>query len=127
MRIKTFVSRGEVFMHEDGTFEVAPFQVFRSSSGGVCIRIGRNCYFFSKDGSYDGPECKPPPTVDIDGLRAALQACTKNRGRRPAEPYFQQGSPGFMAEVKSWPSDDAEPEQEELHGYDFVSKPGEKN
>ena len=124
MRIKSVVSSGEIFMHEDGSVELAPFQVFRMEDGGVCIRIGRTCYFFFKDGTYDGPECKPPKNCDHQAIADTLQESLKNRGRRPAEPYFEQGSPGFLSEIKSWPDEREEPPDEDtppLHVYSAAS------
>ena len=121
MKVKSTLSSGEIFMHEDGTFEVAPFQVFRSASGGTCIRIGRNCFYFRKDGTYDGPECKPTSATDVEELQAALRQCKSNRGQRPDEPYFQPNSDGFMAEVKAWPSEGQVPEQpDDLHVYGYA-------
>ena len=50
------MSKGVVFVHEDGaTFEMVPLQVFICGSQTV-IRIGRNALFFDKDGKFDGSE-----------------------------------------------------------------------
>ncbi len=51
MKVLPTMSRGIVLLHEDGkTFEMAPFQVFRSASGSTIIRIGRTALFFDADG-----------------------------------------------------------------------------
>lgn len=107
MKILPTMSKGVVFVHEDGkTFEMAPLQVF-ISSGQTVIRIGRNTLFFDKDGRFDGTESKvdglSPDSEEAKAIREAFEAQGEYKGLPPDEPYFKPGSPGHAAEVRSWP------------------------
>ena len=107
MKILPSMSKGVVFVHEDGkTFEMAPLQVFISAGGQTAIRIGRNVLFFEKDGRFDGTESS------VDGLAhdspegelllEAFEVQGKNKGLAPDDPYFQPGTPGHAAETRAW-------------------------
>jgi hypothetical protein len=109
MNIQPCVSAGIVFMHEDGKFEMTPFQIFPLKTGGSCIRIGRNAIYFNEDGSFDGTECAPPRSAvetneKLDALGEGFQRSGENRGLAPATTYFGEGSPGYEAEVAGWPT-----------------------
>lgn len=107
MKIMPMVSSGVVLMHEDGSFEMAPLQVFRSATGQTVIRLGNNALFFKEDGSFDGNECKIPgggvPVEQAAALQGAFHEQGKNTGKAPAEAYFQEGSRGWDREVAGWP------------------------
>ena len=106
MKILPCMSKGIVLMHEDGTFELAPFQVFLSAGGQTVIRIGRTALYFDKDGRFDGEECHgrsaPELAQSNELLVDALEASKRNQGLAPEEPYFQPGSPAFERETAAW-------------------------
>lgn len=107
MKILPMVNSGIVLMHEDGTFEMAPLQVFRASNGKTVIRIGNNTLWFSENGTFDGSECKMPgqglPIEKAAALQAAFEVQGSNAGQAPAEAYFEEGSAGFQREAAGWP------------------------
>jgi len=107
MKIMPAVSSGIVLMHEDGTFEMAPFQVFRAANGQTVIRIGNNTLWFGENGQFDGSECKIPggalPIEEAAKLQAAFDVQGENKNKAPAEPYFEEGSKGWEREVAGWP------------------------
>lgn len=110
MKILPMMSKGIVLMHEDGSFEMAPLQVFRfTKNGWTAIRVGRNMLFFHADGVFDGTECYPPRGLEIDSeeaeeLKKAFHTQGKNQGLPPEEPYFQPGSSGYTDETRAWSS-----------------------
>lgn len=111
MKILPAMSKGVVFVHEDGkTFEMAPLQVFIGGSGQTVIRIGRNVLFFDKNGQFDGTESKMVAlTPDSEkeearAIRAAFEAQGEHKGLAPEEPYFQPGTKGHTAETRAWAS-----------------------
>lgn len=109
MKILPTMSKGVVFVHEDGkTFEMAPLQVFIGGSGQTVIRIGRNALFFDKDGRFDGTESHVagfgPDSEEARVIREAFEAQGEYKGLPPEEPYFQEGTPGHAAEVRAWAS-----------------------
>lgn len=94
-------------MHEDGTFEMAPMQIFRLPKTGMTVlRLGRNAFFFDKDGHYDGSECKLPDETSIEDteeIRKAFERAALNHGRVPAEPYFRPERGEAEVEQSGWP------------------------
>ena len=111
MKILPIVHKGIVLMHEDGSFEMAPFQVFRGADGGTVIRIGHNAIFFDKKGAFDGTECRVPASVDAqvgddysDQLAAAFDEQGRNRGKAPTSAYFGVDSRGWHRETAAWAS-----------------------
>lgn len=119
LRIKPFVSAGEVFLHGDGkTFEILPLSVFPSGDSTI-IRIGRSTYWFQQDGTYDGPEFCAVGMEERESLAlsAALGTCKDNRGRAPDTAYFSEGSPGYRRETALWPT------KPELRGAVAVEAP----
>jgi hypothetical protein len=109
VKILPVMSRGVVYVHEDGeTFEMAPLQVFRGDGGQTVVRIGRNCLFFDESGRFDGTESHPagiaPDSEVAQRIRAAFDAQGQNRGLPPDEPYFQPGTRGHAAETRAWPA-----------------------
>ncbi len=126
MKILPTMSKGVVFVHEDGkTFEMAPLQVFIGGGGQTVIRIGRNALFFDKDGRFDGTESSvsglSPDSPEAKAIREAFEAQGEHKGLPPDEPYFRPGSPGHAAEVRAWAS-----ARKEDGGrlYTTVPKPG---
>jgi hypothetical protein len=107
MKILPTISSGIVLMHEDGTFEMAPFQVFRSSDSKTIIRIGNNTLWFNEDGTFSGSECRIPggglPIEEAATLQAAFEIQGSNKGRAPAEPYFEEETVGWKKELAGWP------------------------
>lgn len=108
MKILPTMSKGVVLLHEDGrTFEMAPFQVFLSGGGQTCIRIGRNAFFFERDGSFDGSECKVSginqDSPEAYTIQNAFNEQGRNKGMAPEAPYFAPGSKGHTAETQGWP------------------------
>lgn len=117
MKILPTMSRGVVFLHEDGkTFEMTPLQVFHGGGGQTIIRIGRNALFFDKDGKFDGTESSvdgiSPDSPEAAMLREAFEVQGRLRGLPPEEPYFQPGTPGHAAETRAWGSVRVEPSGE---------------
>lgn len=110
MKILPMMSKGVVFVHEDGkTFEMAPVQVFISGSGRqTVIRIGHNTLYFNQDGTFDGSEArvtgihKRSPEAEL--IREAFELQGKNKGLPPDEPYFVPGTPGYDNETRPWPT-----------------------
>jgi hypothetical protein len=116
MKILPCMAKEIVLLHEDGkTFEMAPFQVFRSASGQTVIRIGRNTLWFGENGKFDGTECSmiDPSEEESQAVTAAHMRTTK--GLPPDEPYFQPGSPGHESETRAWPSGKVERESGKLY------------
>jgi hypothetical protein len=112
-RLLCFVSAGEVFVHEDGSFEIAPLSLWRRKGGGFIFRVGRNTYWFNADGAYDGPEFKlnrdiVPPERQA-ALIDALNSCPDNRNQAPAEAYFAEDAPGYKDETAVWPKEARKP------------------
>lgn len=108
MKILPCLSRGIVLLHEDGkTFEMAPLQVFRGPGGGTVLRIGRNALFFNIDGRFDGSECRiepcDPKSPDAKALMDAFHEQEQNKNCSPDTTYFQPGTPGHVAETRTWP------------------------
>lgn len=105
MKIMPAISSGVVLMHEDGTFEMAPFQVFRSDKGQTIIRLGNNTLWFDENGKFDGNECKVPEagTTDMGALQEAFKAQEGNKNRAPVPAYFQEDTSGWKREVADWP------------------------
>jgi len=106
MKILPTMSRGVVFLHEDGkTFELAPFQVFLSGNTTI-IRIGRNTFFFNADGRFDGTEAQVvgfrPDSPEAQMLHEAFELQGRYKGLPPDEPYFSPGTAGFTAETRAW-------------------------
>ena len=105
MKILPTMSRGVVFLHEDGkTFEMAPLHIFRTRDGDTVIRIGRNILTLDESGNFDGEECH------LDGIDAAeigeqlaeaLKQSVANQGQAPESLYFSEGSAGRAAEERS--------------------------
>ena len=126
MKILPTMSRGVVFVHEDGkTFEMAPLQVFISAGGQTAVRIGRNVLFFDKNGKFDGTESSLAG-IDADSdeaaaVRDAFERQGEYKGLPPEDPYFQPGSPGHAAETRAWAS-----AEREDGGKMYVSVPGGK-
>lgn len=105
VRIRPFVSAGEIFVHGDGkTWETLPLSVFPSGDNTI-VRIGRTTYWFREDGAYDGPEAmtKGMEEAEASSLGEALGRCKHNRGRAPGYAYFAEGSRGHDAETSLWP------------------------
>ena len=105
MKIEPMMSRGIVLMHADGKFEMAPMQVFKSSTGQTVIRIGNNALFFDENGSFDGSECVCPANVtkaQMHRVGAAIAQQAENEGLAPSAPYFEPGSNGHAAETAAW-------------------------
>jgi hypothetical protein len=104
VRIKPFVSAGEVFVPGSGRgFEILPLSIFPSSDGTI-LRIGRSTYWFDAAGGYDGPEFKCGDGVDSQAISEALGRCKDNRGRAPLDAYFAPNTRGYDNEVALWPS-----------------------
>lgn len=109
MKILPMVSAGEAFMREDGTVEMVPMQVFRLKDGRFVFRLGRTTFWFDEDGTYDGVEFAAGGLGISAGsetawiIETALNDGKKNRGKPPGCPYFEEGSPGWKAEVAGWP------------------------
>jgi hypothetical protein len=107
VKILPTMSKGIVFVHEDGkSFELAPLQVFIGRNGWTFIRIGRNMLFFDQHGRFDGTESHPGGiTVDSPEAKLIQEAFAvqgQYRGLPPDEPYFQPGTPGYEAETRAW-------------------------
>lgn len=110
--LRPFVTAGEVLVRPDGEgFDIVPLSLFRLADGRTCLRIGRNVLYFQGDGTYDGPEgrTKEMPIEESRTLAAAYGRCAGNRGRRPHEAHFAEGTPGHAAETGIWPA--AEPDK----------------
>jgi hypothetical protein len=129
MKILPAISKGIVLMRDDGTFEMAPFQVFRSAAGMSVIRIGNNVLYFDKNGVFDGSECKCPPGIAVGdqfevALKAAFSEQVGNRGHAPVgNPYFSAHSAGWEREVASWPT--AKGVSHKMTTYTHGEPPGE--
>jgi hypothetical protein len=125
MKILPHMSKAVVLLHEDGkTFEMAPFQVFQAWEGQTIIRIGRNTFFFDKDGKFDGTECAVAG-LEFDSpearmIQQAFDLQGEYKGLAPETPYFEPGSPGYAHETRAWPTAKAEAPG---HGYIAVPKP----
>jgi hypothetical protein len=105
MKILPMMSRGVVLVHEDGTFEMAPMQVWRSGSGQTVIRLGNNAYFFQDSGKYDGSEHRIVEGSDLDkALPVALAESSANKGLAPEVAYYPEGTPGHARETSAWPA-----------------------
>ncbi len=109
IKLKSFVSSGEVYLHNDGkTWETVPLSLFQTKRGVTIFRVGRNTYWFM-DGQYDGPEANfKIDDVDEDMIEAfqdALAAAALNKGRRPAESYFAEEAAAYEAETAMWPDE----------------------
>lgn len=114
------MSRGIVFVHEDGkTFEMAPLQVFISGGGQTVIRIGRNALFFNQDGTLDGSESHvsglTPDSPEVALIQQAFELQGQNKGLSPDDPYFVSGTPGHAAETRSWGAAKREEDKSELY------------
>ncbi len=123
MKINPMMNAGIVLMHNDGTFELAPLQVFESASGSTVIRIGNNALFFTPDGEFDGFECHVPKDMSLSDsygqrLTEAFIVQGANKGKAPAEPYFEPGSNGWKKEVAAWD----EPADPEKKGFVYLAK-----
>lgn len=105
VRIKPFVSAGDVFLHGDGkTWEIVPLSVFPSGDNTI-VRIGRTTYWFAPDGAYGGPEfcmVDPDPAAHAR-IGEDLGRCKNNRGRAPSYAYFQPDTRGYHNEIALWP------------------------
>jgi hypothetical protein len=124
VRLQPFVSSGEPFVTEEGKIQPVPISLWRTSTGGVAFRVGRNVFFFTSDGRYDGPEAKCNESVDVNALVAAMERGRKNRGRAPTESYHDEGTPGFMAETAIWPRLGEIPPNDEPPGGSTIYKTG---
>lgn len=107
MKILPMMSRGVVFVHEDGkTFEMAPFQIFIGGSGQTVLRIGSNAFFFDKNGKFDGTESHvaghAPDSPAASLFKQAFDLQGQNQGLAPDKPYFTPGTPGHEAETRGW-------------------------
>ena len=116
MRILPTMSKGVVFVHEDGkTFEMAPLQVFISGKQTV-IRIGRNTLYFDQDGAFDGSESHTSglamDSPEAARIREAFDLQGQNKGLAPDEPYHTPGTTGYANETRAW----ATAKQEEDNG-----------
>jgi len=109
VRLKPFVSSGEVVMRDDGSVDVCPIQVIKLSGGvGTVIRIGRSTLWFQHDGTFDGVEMKLTEGSSkefTDMLAQRLDECRHNRGKKPGEAYFDAGSKAGKAEAEGWPKE----------------------
>jgi hypothetical protein len=109
-RLRCFVSAGEMFVHEDGTFEIAPLSLWRRKGGGFIFRVGRSTYWFDQNGEYDGPEFKLDRDVMTPerqaGFMDALKSCPDNRNHAPADAYFHVEADGWKDETALWPAED---------------------
>lgn len=107
------MSKGVVVVHEDGTFELAPMQVWRNNKGSTVIRLGRNTFFFNEDGTYDGSEHKagpfPAESPEAKAITEALEVAGKSKGLAPEDPYYQPGTPGWQRETQAWANAKADP------------------
>jgi hypothetical protein len=111
MKILPCMAKAIVLLHEDGkTFEMAPFQVWRSSSsGGTVIRIGRNTLFFNEKGEFDGTESAVLATqAEADAFVEAFAVQGKNKGLAPETAYFPPGTAGYADETRAWPAETSE-------------------
>ena len=121
MKILPCMSRGVVLVHEDDSFEMAPFQVFRTKDATV-FRIGRNAFFFDDDGRYDGSEHQLDGVYGMDdpklaAVNEALNLSGENKGLPPDKAYYPQGTPGYDRETAAWVN--ARPD---LSGQNYVVK-----
>lgn len=118
MKILPFCRSAEPFVHEDGTVELAPFQVFRSPNGGTVMRLGRNTYWFDEQGRYTGCECgiadlvlATPRVVEVEAIQRAYEVSHTDATRRvPPAPYFLPGTDRdefVRAERAGWPKEPA--------------------
>jgi len=105
MKLKPTINKGIVLMHEDGSFEMAPFQIF-STQYHTIIRIGNNALFFDAEGNFDGSEGKVPKGCmnnhSEEEILKAYQHQVDNDGKAPEEPYFASQSNAWECEVKAW-------------------------
>ena len=104
IHLQPFLSRGEAFFGPDGKVYLVPIQLFQKRDGGIILRIGENTLWFNPDGSYDGPEARLRGESAAVEYAAVLEAHTENKNQAPDEPYFQEGSNGWVDETKSWPA-----------------------
>ena len=108
VHIKPFVSAGEILVHGDGrTWEVVPLSVFDAGSMTV-VRVGRTTYWFDgEDGKYDGSEfnLSGADLADLGNFREQMGRVRDNRGRAPAEAYFDPSRDHYRYEVALWPKD----------------------
>ena len=113
MKILPVVSSGEAVLRTDGSVEVVPFQVLRTPGGRTVIRIGRTTFWFTEKGEFDGPEhlMSGLTNEQKQTVLQTLEDTKRNRGRAPAEPYFQPGTQASQAELAGWPKEDPAPKQ----------------
>lgn len=102
MKILPVMAKEIVWLHEDGTFEMAPLQVFRERDGGTAIRIGRNLLLFREDGTLAGTEAKAGDDVDVDAMVQAYERQGEGRGLPPEESYYHPSTPGYETETRAW-------------------------
>ena len=110
MKILPMMNRGIPWLREDGrTFDVVPFQVFRSTVRGeapmTMIRIGRNLIRLNENGTFDGHEMKSSEDItddEIVGIEAALDASKTVDGVAPEEAFFQPDTQGHDSETRDW-------------------------
>jgi hypothetical protein len=110
IRIKPFVSSGDVFVRGDGRdFEIVPISFFPDKDGWSIFRVGRTTYWFNADGEYDGPEfaCLGDRAMVTD-IGEALGLCKHNRGKAPTYSYFAPDTRGYAAETALWPKEGIE-------------------
>lgn len=110
--LKTFVSRNEVLkLPGSDTVHMVPVQLIRFEDGTSALRIGDTAYWFNASGEYDGPEMNFDHGLSEEaakGVCAKLELCRGTRDTRPETSYFEEGSPGYAAEVAGWPDPDRE-------------------
>ena len=104
MKINPTMSKGIVLMHQDGSYEMAPFQVFRGNNATI-IRIGNNTLFFEENGKFDGSECGGVPKEKAEEFMRAFEIQDENKDKAPDKPYFEPGSNGWEKETADWPKD----------------------
>lgn len=113
MKILPCMSKGVVLVHEDGSFEMAPFQVFRTKDATV-VRLGRNAYFFDDGGRFDGSEHQLDGVSGMDdpklaAVNEALTLSGKNKGIPPDRAYYPPGTPGYERETATWSGAEPDP------------------
>lgn len=98
IKLKPFVSRGEVFALPDGTITTMPVQLFKTDVS-IVMRVGDTCYFFTHEGVYDGPELHLKNPRQAEQAAQLLAETQGNIGKQPETAYFQVGSRGYDAEM----------------------------
>ena len=102
VKLKPFVSAGEVFLAPDGKVYKVALSLFPlKDNRGVALRVGNTVYFFNEDGSYDGPEMKAD-RGNIEQLTSLLAECAENKSGLPSDTYFEPGCAGYEAETAIW-------------------------